>query len=334
MLSTSARRAFGSAALVVLIAGCSHGASSVSPNPQSLAPQRSQSRVIVGYRTLAGPAVSGPMIVPVWSAPEAGYVPRESSVTPILYVADANNDKVVLFNPNKTAPKPIGQITNGVNAPVGVAVDKNGRIYVVNTGNNSVTEYLHGHASPSFTISTGLSSPYGIAVDSNLNVFVSNLGTNTVTAYHAHRSSPYATITIDGQPVGVGVDHKNNVFVCSDNTNAVWEIPHGSKTPKNSGLTSLSGPIGIVFAPLDAKSYVSDFGTNEVAIYLKGKTAPDKFITDSISSPTLNGIAAPGNFFQAEQTGPVFGYHSGSVHPYSTISGLGRPLGTAAYPRI
>lgn len=333
MLSTLSRRALGGAASVLLIAGCSHGVSSVSPGPQPFSPE-SKARVIVGYRTLPGPAVAGPMVVPVWSAPEAGYMTQPDIVTPILYVADPNNNKIVLFNPNKTAPTPIGQITSGINAPIGVAVDKNGKIYVANIGNNTVTEYLHGHTSPSTTITTGLSGPYGIAVDSNLNVFVSNLNNNTVTAYHAHQSSPYATISISGQPVGVGVDHMNNIFVCSDSTNTIWEIPHGSTTPKNSGLTSLNGPIGIVFAPLDVKSYVSDFATNEVAVYPKGHTAPSSFITDGISQPTLNGIASPANFFQSDQTGAVHGYHKSAIHPYSTITSVGRPVGIASYPRI
>jgi hypothetical protein len=334
MLWTLTRRALGGAASVMLIAGCSHGISSVSPGPQSLSPVQSMSRVIVGYRALPGPTVAGPMIVPIWSAPEAGYMTQVATVTPILYVADAANNKIVLFNPNKAVPTPIGQITSGVDAPAGVAVDKHGRIYVANIGNSTVTEYQHGHTTPIFTISTGLSSPYGIAVDSNLNVFVSNLGSNTVTAYHASQSSPYATIAISGQPVGVGVDHKNNIFVCSDSTNVIWKIPHGTTMPLNSGLTSLNGPIGIVFAPLDARSYVSDFSTNDVAVYHSGHTAPTSLIKDGVNAPTLNGIASPGNFFQSNQTGLVHGYHSLAIHPYSTISSLGRPLGIASYPRI
>jgi hypothetical protein len=335
MFSTFARRALGGAASVLLIAGCSHGATSVTPSLHSPSQGQSQSRVIVGYRTLPGPAVAGPLIVPIWSAPEAGYLTEQPSVTTILYVADANNNKVVLFNPNKANPTPIGQITTGINAPIGLSVDKHGTLYVVNIANNTVTEYLHGHTSPSFTITTGLAGPYGIAVDSSLNVFVSNLNNNTVTAYHAHKSSPYATISgVGPNPVGLGIDHKNNVFVCDDSDNTIYEIPHGSTTAQNSGLTQLTGPINIVFAPLDSKAYVSDFGSTQVAIYLKGQTAPSTFITDGISQPTLNGMAKPGNFFQSDQTGPVHGYHAGKVHPYSSISGLGRPAGIASYPRI
>lgn len=335
MFLTFGRRALGGAASILLIAGCSHGATSVTPSPQSLSPGQTQSRVIVGYRTFPGPAVAGPITVPVWSVPEAGYLTQQPSVTPILYVSDANNNKVVLFNPNKANPTPIGQITSGLNLPFGLAVDKNGTLYVVNIGGNTVTEYLHGHKTPSFTITTGLSGPYGIAVDSNLNVFVSNLNNNTVTAYHAHKTSPYATISgVGPNPVGVGVDHKNNVYVCDDSDNTIYKIPHGSITPQNSGLTGLNGPIGIVFAPLDAKAYVSDFGATEVAIYPKGHTTPSTFITDGINQPTLNGIASPGNFFQSDQTGPVHGYHAGKIHPYSSISGIGRPVGIASYPRI
>ena len=68
-------------------------------------------------------------------------------------------------------------------------MDRNGNIYVANSGNDSVTEYAPlvagplADTAPIATISGGntdLDEPQGIAVDSKGYVYVSNSGSNSI----------------------------------------------------------------------------------------------------------------------------------------------------------
>jgi hypothetical protein len=336
MHSTSIRRMFGTSAAILFIAGCGGGTSSVAPGSHANSRIHSAKQVPAGYRSFPGPAVAGPLIVPIAHANGPGFMsPSASGLGHIVYVADANNNVVNLYDPNVPNPTPIGTITSGLNVPIGLAVDLYGKLYVVNIGNNTVTEYNHGSTTPSFTITGGMSSPYGIGVDSHRRVFVTNLGNNTVTGYKHGQTSPFETVSgVGPNPVGLAVDHHDNVFVADDSDNTIYEIPAGSSTAQNSGLTQLNGPIGVAFTGRDTL-YVANFGVNTIGVYPSGSMTPTETITTGIDQPTLNGIVKEhGNFFQSNQSGLVHGYKEEHQNPYSTITGIGRPAGIAGFPRI
>jgi hypothetical protein len=253
----------------------------------------------------------------------------------ILFVADINNSQVLLYNPKIANPTPKGMITNGINSPIGLAVDKHNTLYVANAGNNTITVYPYGKTSPSLTINSGLSSPYGLAVDGLGDVFASNLGNNTITGYKPGQTSPFETINFssEGQAVGVGSDANNNIWVACDSTNEVFEIPAGSSTPQNAGLTNLNGPIGISFGQND-QIFVSNFASANVEIYNYGSKNPSVTITSGITAPTLNGLTHSDSFFQSNQGSNVVGYLKGQTTPFSTITGISNPLGIASLPLV
>ncbi|HEY5425698.1 MAG TPA: hypothetical protein VIJ77_04030 [Candidatus Tumulicola sp.] len=316
MALTVTRGLFGGAAAALLVAGCGGGSPAIAPS---------------GYRVLPGPAVVGP--VNVRDSPQLkrhGYVLRKTAET--LYVADARNDRVVLYDPTTPNPSPIGQITDGMSFPSGLAVDKNGTLYVANQGNDTVTEYRAGKTKAFFTISSGLSAPYGIGVDGAGRVFVSNL-TGGVAAFKPGKSTPYETVAAGPNPCGVAIDRENNVYVASDSENRVYLIPAGSPTSQNLGLVGLNGPIGLAFKSADTL-YVGNYGGNDVEIYPSGSKSPSRTITTGISGPTLNGFVKGGVFFQSnEDSGLVEGYKGKQTSPYSTITGIPQPLGVASFPR-
>jgi hypothetical protein len=133
----------------------------------------------------------------------------------------------------------------------------------------------------------------------------------------------------------VGVDGKDNVWIASDTTNAVFEIPKGSSSLKNSGLTGLKGPVGISFGQKD-QIYVSNFSSADVNIYTYGETSPSGTITNGIETagPTLNGFTSADAFFQSNQNDNVVGYKKGQTSPFSTLSGASTPLGIASSPLV
>ncbi len=313
---------------LAFIAGCSGSSGSLNA-PQAIAPQ--------GYRVLPGPAVSGPILVPLVThrtnpvPPGPEHIRRHET----LYVADLSSSVVDIYDPRSPNPSPISSITTGINSPAGLAVLKGGTLYVSNLGNNTLTVYPKGQTSPSLTITNGVSGPYGMALDSKGDVFISNLNNNTVVGYLAGQTSPFETIDFSslGQPVGVAVDGNDNVWVACDSTNAVYEIPAGTSTPQNANLTGLAGPIGISFGKQD-EMFVSNFSAANVNVYAYGSTTPSETITDGISGPTLNAVTFTGAFFQSNQSANVVGYHKNQTSPFSTITGLSDPLGIAEGPVV
>jgi hypothetical protein len=339
MHALPSRRVLIAAAAVAFAAGCSNNSASLAPGQSSsLVPSSHQAPA--GMRMLPGPAVVGPIFVPLvprhTNAPR-GWPAKKKKVAQILFVSNASADEVEMYDPKTPNPSPEGSITSGLSTPFGLAVDTSGSLYVANLGNSSVTVYKAGTSSPSLTITDGIDEPYDVTVDSSGDVFVSNLGNNTIVAYKSGATSPYESINFNsyGQAVGIGVDGGNNVWVGCDTTSSVYEIPKGSTTPKDANLSGLNGTIDVSFGKKDVM-YVSNFGGSNVTVYTYGTTSPSTTITDGIekNGPTFNGFTKSGYFFQTNQEENVVGYMKNKTSPFSTISGLSDPAGVASSPLV
>ncbi|HEY5426502.1 MAG TPA: hypothetical protein VIJ77_08130 [Candidatus Tumulicola sp.] len=340
MFDTLSRRTLTAAAALAFVAGCSGNPASLAPG-QSSAMAPSARRAGPGMRVLRGPAVTGPIVVPLVAHPaNLPHAWPKTRSGQILFVSDATNNQVLMYDPKTANPTPLGSITNGLNVPFGLAIDSHGALYVANLGNNTITVYPAGASSPSLTISNGVNGPYGIGVDSKGNVFATNLNDDTVVAFAAGATTPYETIdfTSEGQGIGLGIDASDNVWIGSDTTSQVWEIPAGSSTPQNAGLSGLDGSTGVSFGK-NGMMYVSNFGGSNVTIYAPGTTSPARTLTSGIEThgPTLSGFASSGRFFQSNQGLNVVGYKGykkNQTSPFSTITGNTNPTGIAGSPLI
>jgi serine/threonine-protein kinase len=307
----------------VTLAGCGAGGVGRSGSAQTF--------------TIVGPAVAAPVIIPANGHPTVRSLQHYNAQKEVLFVSDPANMQIVLYDPKVANPSPEGAITVGIEHGVGLATDKTGTLYVANETNSnesSITIYPRGKTSPSLTITAGLNEPDGITVDSHGTVYASNLGTNTVTTYKAGQTSVFQTIDFPqgSQAVGLAVDSKDNLYVASDTNNEVLEVPHGSTTPRNLGLTGTSAPTWLAFRNNDVL-YVSNFTGNNATIYKKGQTAPYATITDDMDGPTTSGFARPGIYFQGNQNSSlIYGYKRGRSKPFSTITGISAPHGIASDP--
>jgi len=99
--------------------------------------------------------------------------------------------------------------TTDVNSPYGVAIDTSNNAWITNTGNNSITMFGPGGASPANynSESIGLSTPEGIAIDGAGNIWAVNNFTSTLSGMTGLPSpgtplanSPYGGV---GQPGGL-----------------------------------------------------------------------------------------------------------------------------------
>jgi 6-phosphogluconolactonase (cycloisomerase 2 family) len=139
----------------------------------------------------------------------------------IITVYAANPTGTLDETPLATITGPSSPTTpnsTGLSAPVAVAVDASGKIYVANNSDSSVTVYA---ANPSGTLdeaplatiagsNTGLDNPTGIALDASGKIYVVNNTSATVTIYPANPSgtlneTPLATITGLNNPGAIAV---------------------------------------------------------------------------------------------------------------------------------
>jgi hypothetical protein len=335
MFETSFRRATVAAAALAVVAGC-------SGNTASFSPSQSSSNVAVGMRRIQGAAVERPLVVPVVPHPLAlpHVWPDHHRHKQILFVADPQNNQVLMYNPKIANPSPKGSITNGIDYPFGLAVDNKKTLYVANllggnSSSGSITVYPRGHSAPSLTITDGCAAPYGIGVDSKGEIFIANLNNDTIVGYKAGATSPFETINFSsyGQALGIGIDASDNIWVGSDTTSAVYEIPAGSTMPMNAGLSGLNGTIGVAFGQND-EMYVSNFGSDNVQVYAYGSKTPSRTITSGLTAPTFGGLTHSDYYFQSNQDGNVLGYKKGQSTPFSTITGIPDPRGIASTPLV
>ncbi len=333
MFESSSRRAIVAAASLAFVVGCSGNVGSLAPSQAS-----SSNKVLVGMRSIQGAAVEHRLLVPSvphpWALPHAWPNRRQQ----VLFVADPQNNQILMYNPKTPNPSPEGSITSGLDYTFGIAVDKKGTLYAANLLGNSagsIAIYPKGSSTPSVTITDGCDAPYGIGVDSQGDIFIANLDNDTIVGYKAGATSPFESIDFSpyGQALGVGVDAKGNVWVGSDTTSRVYEIPAGSTTPQNAGLSGLNGTIGVAFGRKD-EMYVSNFGSNNVQVYAYGTTTPSRTITSGLTAPTFGGLTKSDFFFQSNQNGNVSGYKKGQSTPFSTITGIPDPRGIASIPIV
>jgi hypothetical protein len=113
-----------------------------------------------------------------------------------------------------------------LSSPDGVALDANGNLYVADTGNNAVKEFLAPGYTTMEILGSGFSAPAGVAVDAAGNVYVADTGNNAVKEILA--DGGYTTIQTLGSgfsaPNGVAVDASGNVYVADTGNNAVKKL--------------------------------------------------------------------------------------------------------------
>ncbi|HEX3671466.1 MAG TPA: hypothetical protein VHT92_07170, partial [Candidatus Cybelea sp.] len=201
---------FGAAA--ALVAGCS-AANQASQNPAL--PSSGGADASTSVPIVDGSPAPTPRKGPIsagWLSPSL----RSGTSGPVAYVAQENNDDVLIYPEVGTNQAPIGQITSGISEPWGLWVDKNGNLYVADSS-GKVTVYAPGSVTPSATYTKDLYRPLYVIADQFGDVFAGNgNGSNggTVVEFLPGSADAHEVLKTPGTEAdGMDFDQQGNLYV-------------------------------------------------------------------------------------------------------------------------
>jgi hypothetical protein len=170
----------------------------------------------------------------------------------------------------------VGQITDGVDKPEGLAVDTQRELYVANLDSNTVTVYGRGKTKPLRTLNVPY-PPLDVAVGSDGSVYVGDEdGGVDVFPPGGTSSTQRLTNSSLTRVAGVAVSASNDVYAAGESgyssyQPAVVEFAKAMGSGKNLNLKGLSGRLaGVIVTDKDA--IVTDFDTGQILTYQLGKT--------------------------------------------------------------
>lgn len=192
-----------------------------------------------------------------------------------LYLASANNDRVLRFNPADgallaTLP------TNGVplDYPAGMTLGPDGRLYVSSQLNDAILRYdaTSGAFVDVFVAagSGGLDGPSGVVFGPDGHLYVAGRFAHAVFRYDGASGAfldVFATNRLS-QPFGLRFGPDGHLYVANGNSNHVarFDGTTGAFLGIFTSGGGLSLPVGLAFGP-DTNLYVANFGGDTVARY-------------------------------------------------------------------
>ena len=199
-----------------------------------------------------------------------------------LYVAaciscsiyETGNGSVEVYKAGST--KLLRSITNGIHAPVSVAVDTDDNLYVANASyaHPAVTVYAPGSSKPFRKLTQRLRAPTAVALDPSNNVFVMNNpvnGSPSIVEYAAESNKVLRTITSGiSSPQAIAVDASGTLYVANaPGSTGGWISAYdsGASTPSYEIKSHVNAPQALTVDG-EENLYVGNDGPNHRPRYV------------------------------------------------------------------
>lgn len=237
------------------------------------------------------------------------------------------------------APGPLtGLVTNGINAPFGIAVDEDGNVFFADSANGVVKKWTRTNNAVS-SILSGLSLPYGLGLDSEGNVYVAQYGSTQIRKRFAPNPPVVVTLfTNDSTGVaGLTLDSAGNVYITDPGNHKVKKWTASTDTLSSYTTNGLISPWGVAVDKTGA-IYTSDVGDDSVKKLGLKFIPPFTLIQNWNTLTTLSNLSNPynltvddgGNIFIADYSHGAIKKFSAASNTVTTVaSGLITPISVA-----
>jgi len=246
-----------------------------------------------------------------------GWLSPATATQPLVYVSDNSANAIQIYQQGASDPSPIGEITDGISAPLGNFVDRHGTLYVANSGNSTITEYPAGSITPSVTLSTGLNFPISVAVDHYGNVAVGEFAQGAILEFPAGSTTAKTTITLLTRPEGLTFDSRNHLWAAwnegSNLQGRISKCQHFKAVCHDQGIAQ--GQSGGLALDREGNRILGDITNQVINIYAPGSTSPTRTISLAGHYPVKFALD------QHEKTLYVADYNTASVLLYDYASG-------------
>lgn len=209
-----------------------------------------------------------------------------------LYVADTGNNRIRKVTPQGVVSTIAGDGTEGYvdgaaaqarfNGPIGVAVDKQGNVYVADTYNDRIRRISTDGQVTTLASGEVLDTPCGVAVAHDGSVYVADTGHNQLRKITT--DGTVTTLAELSRPVGLAITHDNFLYVTELGGSRVIQV-----TPDNASYTIASEfnqPTAVAIHPKTTELYVSDSGNYLVRKLVQQNEGPQQTSTEDLPKLT------------------------------------------------
>ncbi len=188
----------------------------------------------------------------------------------------------------------------GLYEPQGVAVDKDGAVYVTDF-NNRVVKLVAGSNSQTELPFTGLNYPEGLVVDKDGSIYVADRGNDRVVKLAAG-SNTQTVLPFTGlqNPDDVAVDRGGNVYVTDTDNDRVVKLAAGSNAQTDMPFTGLSSPWGIAVDSAD-NLYVTNHENHKVMKLAAGSHSQTVLPFTGLNTPLQVWVGKDGTVYVADR---------------------------------
>ncbi|MFC6645292.1 Ig-like domain repeat protein [Granulicella cerasi] len=191
-------------------------------------------------------------------------------------------------------------ITSTLGTPSGVAVDRLGTTYVVDTANNTVLAYASG-STTSTAYGTGLNKPTSVSVDANGDLFIADSGNNRVVeipSIGAALQSTAQVVVASGltQPIAVTSGLLDSLFIAQGGSLDQYAVRSIPATKTSTLSTAYAQPLALATDPT-GNLYLADGATGTVVELTAPGFRTATNIATGLTTPSGLSTDAAGDLF-------------------------------------
>ncbi|MCL4557203.1 MAG: fibronectin type III domain-containing protein [Deltaproteobacteria bacterium] len=265
---------------------------------------------VTGYNVYQSAVSGGPYTNIGFTAATGFTVAGLTDGTKYYFVVTAVNGTGESGYSNQIGATPVttGTFTVG-RRPIGISIDGNHHIWVVNDASNTVTE-LNSTGSVLTTV-TGFNAPYAAAIDVAGNVWVTDNSNNSSGDVIALSLSGSVLTTITGlyMPTGIAIDESGNLWVANSGAGTISEVTSSSGYAASNTYTLVSWSTYPLLSGVAVDANMNVWVTNSV----NGDTLSELTYPDYAAAPSSFTMGNSTEGIAIDRSGNVWIANSGDT---------------------